>query len=379
MLIDLLFFASIVVLALTTLVIVFRIKIYNSYPILLLVLYFLGVISILAAYLVFKYFPDDYPNLPTKFILVLLISSTVVFVYLYLRVLFKNEVFFRKSDLWHLLPIFLLLFVEYISFLGSDQKEMLNSTFVPSNHPLFVFKNGYLFFGLTFILRVLHGMVYLFFAWRLCFKFAVMPSNRKYLKLMKIWVFALISSRTLIFICFTGAVIFFKMEQYFLGDILKILGAVSIIMISTFLLLNPEILFNLSKISIEKIDKAILEDDATSNIYAKLNALINDQKLYLDPAFSSANLAKASKVSVVNIRDVIAANGFDNFSAYLNSFKLTHAESLIKNNYLDDYSIESLSKQSGFNSEVTFYRVFKKKNACTPKEFLKKGAASKKS
>lgn len=372
MIIDLLFFASIVILTLTILVIMFRIKIYNSYPILLLVLYFFGVILILLAYLVFKYSSIDYPEMLSKFILVLLFSSTVVLVYLYLRALFKNEVFFRKKDLWHLTPIVVLVIADYVFKGSSNHKEITNNMFAPRSYPFFAFKEGYLFEGVSYLLRVLHGITYLFFAWRLCLKFASRPSNRKYWKLMKIWVFAFISSRTLVFVCFTGAVIFLKMEQYFVGDLLKGLGAGSLILLSTFLLLNPEILFNLSKISIEKNDKPILEEDASDDIYEKLNSLIHHQKLYLDSTFSMANLAKASKVSIINIRDVIAGKGFDNFSAYLNSFKVEHAEGLIKDNYLDDYSIESLSKQSGFNSEVTFYRVFKKKNGCTPKEFLKK-------
>ena len=59
-------------------------------------------------------------------------------------------------------------------------------------------------------------------------------------------------------------------------------------------------------------------------------------------------------------------------SHFINTYKINYANSLILDGYLDKFSIESLSKESGFQSEVTFYRIFKKINGCTPKEFKNK-------
>ena len=189
---------------------------------------------------------------------------------------------------------------------------------------------------------------------------------------MKAWAFTFLGSRTVIFLSFSGVFIAVKLQNYFLGDALLLAVAVSALILSLFIFLNPDILFNLSKINIQKNERPLLAVDAQTDIYEQITAIINSQNLYLNPNFSISNLAKTSKIPVANIREVIAGNGFENFSSYVNYLKVKHAENLIRNNFLDSYSIETLSKQSGFNSEVTFYRVFKKKNGCTPKEFISK-------
>ena len=74
-------------------------------------------------------------------------------------------------------------------------------------------------------------------------------------------------------------------------------------------------------------------------------------------------------IPINTIREVIITSGYKNFSAYINSFRIAHSDQLISKGYLETYSIESLCKDSGFRSEVTFYRVFKKVHHCTPKEF----------
>ena len=97
--------------------------------------------------------------------------------------------------------------------------------------------------------------------------------------------------------------------------------------------------------------------------------MMDQNKFYLDANYNLTNLSSDADISANTIREVIASSGYKNFSAYINSFRIAHAEQLISNGYLDTYSIESLCKDSGFQSEVTFYRVFKKINHCTPKEF----------
>jgi AraC-like DNA-binding protein len=54
----------------------------------------------------------------------------------------------------------------------------------------------------------------------------------------------------------------------------------------------------------------------------------------------------------------------------MNFYRIKHAENLIKENNLGVYSIETLAKESGFNSIVNFYKEFKKEESLYPKRIL---------
>jgi AraC-like DNA-binding protein len=106
-----------------------------------------------------------------------------------------------------------------------------------------------------------------------------------------------------------------------------------------------------------------------SDLTEKLNRLMDQNKLFLDVNYNLTKLSADTGISTTTIREIITTKGYKNFSGYINSFRISHAEKLINNCYLDIYSIQSLSKDSGFQAEVTFYRVFKKIHGCTPKEY----------
>jgi AraC-like DNA-binding protein len=112
------------------------------------------------------------------------------------------------------------------------------------------------------------------------------------------------------------------------------------------------------------MDKSKLTD-----VSEKMNRLMDQNKLFLDADYNLSKLSADTGISTKSIREVIVANEYKNFAAYINSFRIAHAEKLIANGYLDMYSIESLCNDSGFQAEVTFYRVFKRINGCTPKEY----------
>ena len=372
MLVELLFFSSIIILALTILVIVFRIKVYNRYAITLLSLYFLGIIILLSAFLFIKHGLAVRYNIFSLNTILFSMNSTTVLNYLYLRSIIKNENRFRMKDLWHLVPI---LFVLSWSLLYVDHSSLSigkHSIIINPNNYIFFLNSSFYSYAVIYLFRLVHATYYLFCSWRMCILFFKNQRNKNRLKLMKAWALTFLGSRTIIFFCFSGVFIAVRFESFLLGDILITTVAIAALILSVFIFLNPNILLNISRINIQKGEKPILEEAVQTDLYEQITALINDQQLYLDPTFSLANLAKISKVSVVKIRDIMVKNGFENFSSYVNSFKVKLAEDLIRDNYLDSYSIETLSKQAGFNSEVTFYRVFKKKNGCTPKEFISK-------
>jgi AraC-like DNA-binding protein len=144
--------------------------------------------------------------------------------------------------------------------------------------------------------------------------------------------------------------------------------SVAALIISSYILLNPNILFQISKLN-HNSKKIPLVESKLLEIVPQLERIMDQNKYYLNTNYSLTNLSSDTGIPANTIREVITTNGYKNFSAYINSFRIAHVEKLISNGYLDTYSIEYLCKDSGFQSEVTFYRVFKKVHNCTPKEF----------
>jgi AraC-like DNA-binding protein len=137
---------------------------------------------------------------------------------------------------------------------------------------------------------------------------------------------------------------------------------------SSYIILNPDLFLQITKLN-HTSKKTPIEASKLPDLVLLLERMMDQNKFYLDANYSLTNLSSDTDISANTIREVIAASGYKNFSAYINSFRIANAEQLISNGYLDTYSIESLCKDSGFQSEVTFYRVFKKVHDCTPKEF----------
>lgn len=375
MIVDFLLFTALTLVVLTIIVLLLKVKIYNWYLVFLLCFNFFGVFLNLATYLIIKHsLLLSYGNFFIGAIF-LVSNISVLFVYLYIRALIKNENNFKKADLWHLVPVALLLGM--IIFFGEQGVFDANSRNLFFNsEPLSVNDKSNVLFNPIIWTRLCYLSIYLFCTWKLVFRFFKCPKNEVQFNSMKLFIFFFLGVRTFIFFSFVGILISLNLDYYFVGYLLWILIAALVLIMSVFLFLNPDILYNISRINVQKIEKPTLGAMRVNEIYDSITRLIVGQKLYLDSGFNIANLSATSEFSIANIRGVIVEKGFDNFSSYNNSFRISHAEELIRSNYLASHSIDSLGKKSGFNAEVTFYRAFKKINGCTPNEYWAKYSAS---
>ena len=169
---------------------------------------------------------------------------------------------------------------------------------------------------------------------------------------------------TLVLIGFVG----FNIDSELFSKISITSFSVAALFMSSYILLSPNLLLQITKLNYTS-KKIPLAESKLIELVLKLERIMDQNKYYLNANYSLANLSSDTDIPVSTIREVIATSKYKNFSEYINSFRIAHAEQLISNGYLDTYSIEFLCKDSGFQSEVTFYRVFKKVHNCTPKEF----------
>ena len=94
--------------------------------------------------------------------------------------------------------------------------------------------------------------------------------------------------------------------------------------------------------------------------------------LFMNPRLTINELALKTGISVKNIRASILVATENNFSDYINHFRVQKAESLIEANYLDKHTTVALGEKSGFNSHQSFFRAFKKVHQITPALFAQK-------
>ena len=64
-----------------------------------------------------------------------------------------------------------------------------------------------------------------------------------------------------------------------------------------------------------------------------------------------------------------------NFNTYINQHRVKKAERLLKNKSLENFSIEGIGKEVGFNSKSAFYSAFKKMTGMTPAAYKERTAA----
>jgi AraC-like DNA-binding protein len=222
--------------------------------------------------------------------------------------------------------------------------------------------------SLILLIRILHPIFYIILGGYLLFSFYNSPRYLSIQKSTRYFIFFFYFQKIVLFIFVLIGYVGFNIDSGLFSQFSITTFSIAALFVSSYILLSPNLLLKITKPNYTSKKTPIVESQVT-DLVSQLERIMEQNKLYLDANYSLTNLSSDTDIPVNMIREIIATSGYKNFSAYINSFRIAHAEQLISNGYLDKYSIEFLCKDSGFQSEVTFYRVFKKVHNCTPKEF----------
>ncbi|GAB5418252.1 MAG: hypothetical protein Crog4KO_16430 [Crocinitomicaceae bacterium] len=102
----------------------------------------------------------------------------------------------------------------------------------------------------------------------------------------------------------------------------------------------------------------------------KLNTLMKTDQLYLNPKLTLQELANHLQTNEVLLSNSITAHFQKNFRGYINSLRVDEVKNRLQNDGLGNLSLLGLAKECGFNSEASFYRIFRANTGVTPKQFL---------
>lgn len=105
----------------------------------------------------------------------------------------------------------------------------------------------------------------------------------------------------------------------------------------------------------------------TARFAAKLQQLMEEQRIYLDPLLTLRDVASRVGTNRTYLSEYLNRELKMKFYDYINSYRIQEAEKLLLEN--KDTKIEDVAEQCGFNSLSTFLRSFEKTNGTTPAKF----------
>ena len=314
--------------------------------------------------------------------------------YFYVRSVLKNESSFKAIDLFHLIP-FILMAINYLPFYSlplEDKKKIVLLVTANTNDNLI--QVGYLPEYIQ-IIRPLQCLVYLIFQWKILLDFKKQPIvsifDNQYQKVMR-WLTIFNWVITAIVISFLIYVVMYSIgidNEGWLVEVLKsvsaILVAISLFILSSYFLIDPNVLFGLpfvnpkSKVkshsnSEAKIIKTTIKQDFDTD--AKLILEYFDQKKpFLRPDLNISSLSVELDIPTRELSFILNHYFKEKFTDFVNSYRIQYVLDEINKGKLMTQTQISIAEEAGFSGKQSFYNAFRKSYHCTPTEFLKKQTA----
>lgn len=128
---------------------------------------------------------------------------------------------------------------------------------------------------------------------------------------------------------------------------------------------------NFAPVAEEPVNSEEEKDADKKILFDKIEALIQEKKLFIEPKLNAEFLANEVDVSAYKLSNTIKLFSGKNLNDYLNDFRIDLAKELLIHEEYKNYTITSIGLESGFNSKSTFYATFKKHTGFTPAEYQK--------
>ena len=105
---------------------------------------------------------------------------------------------------------------------------------------------------------------------------------------------------------------------------------------------------------------------------AKLTALMEEKKPYLDPDLDLSKLSDLSGLASRQVSQTINQGFSKNFYEYINQYRVEAFKKRVLQSGADKFTLLGHAFESGFKSKSTFNEVFKKTTGMTPTEYIKR-------
>ena len=119
----------------------------------------------------------------------------------------------------------------------------------------------------------------------------------------------------------------------------------------------------------ESNSNTVLNESELIETFNFLDQYLKENELYLNSDLNLYSLSLETKISAKKISSCINKIASKNFFDYVNDLRIEKAIYFLK--VKNNYSIDAIATEAGFNSRSAFYRAFKKYSGQTPTEYIK--------
>ena len=320
-------------------------------------------------------------------------------IFIYVRCIYAGEHNFRKYDWLHFLP-FVLAFIDlfpYFFFTSNavKQAELIKCTDIPM--ALGTVGHGFLPAIWHYIFRGVHGLIYLFFTWRVIFKVhAVQKTEDREARIFTcmftfLYIGNIINNKTIL--TQKSWLELYQLDSFY--NYIIFLMLLSLMVMCIFFITNPSILYE-TIARLHLADKAEQEQRSANGIIANVGKTKIELKQELCPFFLADFLPRLEdlmkgtlifKQKGITVNEVarqldvtphllsaVLNNHYNQrFTDFINQYRITYLIELIESDTAyKQFTIEGLSMEAGFSSRAPFYAAFKKYTGTTPSEYLSK-------
>ena len=121
----------------------------------------------------------------------------------------------------------------------------------------------------------------------------------------------------------------------------------------------------------KKYRKSNLSKSEALYIISQLEYLMDTQKPYVNSGIKLKDISEMLEISERNLSQIINEYIHQNFSDYVNTYRVKYAMNLLTDPSLEEKTILWILFEAGFNSKSSFNTIFKKVVGCTPVEYRK--------
>ncbi len=297
--------------------------------------------------------------------------------YLYGQTILNRKYKIQFSHIIHFFPL-LFYILYYFDFYSSDgknkilfieaSKELSHYTFSVADYILF-----------TFLL--LHMATYIILSKKFFSDYITrLKEKTSDISILKFEWFHTITKGIIIYLFLYVFMLFFlSFNSWYTKFVDEIIALIQTLLIHVlgYLTVTRSDLFKLDaeeRIKGKKYSTSALSDELRSKYLKLIIRQMEEEELYLKNDLRISELAKITSIPQHYVSQIINQDLGKNFFDFINDYRIDHAKKLLLNPNYSKISISGIAYEVGFNSKVTFYRIFKKINGVTPSEFVKLNA-----
>jgi AraC-like DNA-binding protein len=284
----------------------------------------------------------------------------------------------KLRDYVHLLP-FVLVVIHYLPFylIPIEEKREIVASVIANTADVVNLSNGWIFSETQiYLLRSIQTAFYVLWSWQAIKHFEgelyapitdrrtkiVVRWLRFFVRMKAIYLFSVLLCYLLLGLQFTN--VFFN---EIVTQVLFLLTAALVFILSSYLLLHPK--------SLLSIEKPIQTQRDSGQLLLSIDEVINQirkEEWYTDAGLTQPMLLNQLNIKLTDFSALLKLSGYENFNGFINSLRLEAFIDRATTAEVERSSIEGIANACGFRSSSTFYRVFKEKYQCTPKQYLER-------